>query len=160
MGLTLAFFKSLHSFSMLKGAFLELDPAIDCGGSCTTFKYVIPAGLKLAMVTGAALTMGTQEGPTTMVKPGAGVGSTGTSSMRGQHLVVNFLHKVEYQYWDKNTTHNMGSLGLSCLLSFTTLPNPLLAQLTLRSFCYAVGVWNIGEHSQRVVCNCGKRSDS
>ena len=26
--------------------------------------------------------------------------------------------------------------------------------------CYAVGVWNVGEHSQRVVCDCGKSSDS
>ena len=26
--------------------------------------------------------------------------------------------------------------------------------------CYAVGVWNVGEHPQRVVCDCGKSSDS
>ena len=35
-----------------------------------------------------------------------------------------------------------------------------LAHDVLGHFCYAVGVWNVGEHSQRVVCDCGKSSDS
>ena len=53
---------------------------MDCGGCVTTFEYVIPDGLKLAMVAGAAL-IGAHKGPPTMVKPGARVSSTGTSSI-------------------------------------------------------------------------------
>ena len=30
----------------------------------------------------------------------------------------------------------------------------------LQTSCYMVGLWNVVEHSAKVVCNCGKRSDS
>jgi hypothetical protein len=48
---------------------------------------------------------------------------------------MGFLHTVEYCTWDKGTTHDIvGSTGLTSLLSFTTLPSPLNARLTMRSF--------------------------
>jgi nanoRNase/pAp phosphatase (c-di-AMP/oligoRNAs hydrolase) len=40
---------------MLKGAFVELDPDMDCIGSVTAFKYMILDGRIEAMKTGAVL---------------------------------------------------------------------------------------------------------
>jgi hypothetical protein len=106
---------------------VELDHDMDCIGSVTAFKYVIPAGRIEAMEMGAALLMGARDGPPIMVT-GVGVGCSTTSSTReveGPEM-MGFLHTVEYCPWDKCTTHNVvGSTGLMSLLSFTTLPSPL-----------------------------------
>jgi hypothetical protein len=69
---------------MLKGAFVELDPDMDCIGSVTAFKYVIPAGRREAMEMGAALLMGAHDGPPTTVEAGVGVGGSTTSSTRDE----------------------------------------------------------------------------
>jgi hypothetical protein len=53
VGQTLTFFRSIHSFSMLKGAFVELDPDMDCIGRVTAFEYVILDGQMEAMEMGA-----------------------------------------------------------------------------------------------------------
>jgi hypothetical protein len=79
VGQTLTFFRSIHSFSMLKGAFVELDPDMDCIGRVTAFEYVIPAGWSEAMETGAALLMGARDGPPITVA-GAGVGAGGSTT--------------------------------------------------------------------------------
>ena len=42
---------------------------------------------------------------------------------------------------------------------FTSAPPPPIVKF-VPSTCYAVGVWNIAEQSQKVACDCGKRSDS
>jgi hypothetical protein len=44
VGQILTFFRSVCSFSMLKGAFVELDSDMDCIGSVTAFEYVILKG--------------------------------------------------------------------------------------------------------------------
>jgi hypothetical protein len=64
---------------MLKGAFVELDPDMDCIGSVTAFEYVILKGQIEAMEMGAALLMGAHDGPPIMVT-GVGVGCSTTSS--------------------------------------------------------------------------------
>jgi hypothetical protein len=62
---------------MLKGAFVELDPDMDCIGSVTAFEYVILKGRMKAMETGAALLMGARDGPSMMVT-GVGAGCSTT----------------------------------------------------------------------------------
>jgi hypothetical protein len=79
VGWTPTFFRSIRSFSMLKGACLELDPDTDCIGSVTVFEYVIPAGRIEAIETGAALLLGAHDGPPITVT-GVGVGCSTTSS--------------------------------------------------------------------------------
>jgi hypothetical protein len=64
---------------MLKGAFLELDPDMDCIGRVTAFRYVIPAGWREAMETGAALLTGAHNSPPIMVA-GTGVGAGGSTT--------------------------------------------------------------------------------
>jgi hypothetical protein len=44
VGQTPTFFRSVRSFSLLKGAFVELDPDMDCIGRVTAFEYVILKG--------------------------------------------------------------------------------------------------------------------
>jgi hypothetical protein len=66
---------------MLKRAFVELDPDMDCIGSVTTFKYVILDGWTEAMEMGAALLAGAHDGPPIMVT-GVGAGCSTTSSTR------------------------------------------------------------------------------
>jgi hypothetical protein len=66
VGQTPTFFRSICSFSMLKGAFVELDPDMDCIGRVMAFEYVIPDGLSEAIETGAALLMGAHDGPPTV----------------------------------------------------------------------------------------------
>jgi hypothetical protein len=62
---------------MLKGAFEELDPDVDCIGSVTAFEYVILDGWMEAMETGAALLMGAHDGsPMTVTGVGAGCSTT------------------------------------------------------------------------------------
>jgi hypothetical protein len=53
---------------------------MDCIGRVTAFEYVIPNGLSEATEMGAALLMGTHDGPPTTVKVGVGAGSSTTSS--------------------------------------------------------------------------------
>jgi hypothetical protein len=64
---------------MLKGAFVELDPDMDCIGSVTAFEYVILEGWMEAMETGAALLTGARDGPP-MTVTGVGAGCSTTSS--------------------------------------------------------------------------------
>jgi hypothetical protein len=64
---------------MLKGAFVELDPVMDCIGSVTAFEYVILEGRIEAMETGAALLTGARDGPPITVM-GAGVGAGGSTT--------------------------------------------------------------------------------
>jgi hypothetical protein len=64
---------------MLKGAFEELNPDMDCIGSVTAFEYVILNGWMEAMETGAALLMGAHDGPP-MTVTGVGAGCSTTSS--------------------------------------------------------------------------------
>jgi hypothetical protein len=52
---------------MLKKAFVELNPDMDCIGSVTAFEYVILEGQIEAMETGAALLMSACDGPPIMV---------------------------------------------------------------------------------------------
>jgi hypothetical protein len=66
---------------MLKGAFVELNPDMDCIGRVMAFEYVIPEGLSEAMEMGAALLMGAHDGPPIMVV-GVGAGCSTTSSTR------------------------------------------------------------------------------
>jgi hypothetical protein len=73
------FFRSIRSFSMLKRAFEELDPDVDCIGRVTAFEYVILDGWMEAMETGAALLMGAHDGPPITVT-GVGAGCSTTSS--------------------------------------------------------------------------------
>jgi hypothetical protein len=81
VGQTPTFFRSIHSFSMLKGAFVELDPDTDCIGSVTAFEYVIPKGLSEAMETETALLTSAHDGPPIMVAgTGIGAGCSTTSS--------------------------------------------------------------------------------
>jgi hypothetical protein len=66
---------------MLKGAFVELNPDMDCIGSVTAFEYVILEGWIEAMETGAALLTGAHDGlPITVT--GVGAGCSTTSSTR------------------------------------------------------------------------------
>jgi hypothetical protein len=81
VGQTLTFFRSICSFSMLKGAFEELDPDMDCIGRVTAFEYVILDGRMEAMETGAALLTGAHDGPP-MTVTGVGAGCSTTSSTR------------------------------------------------------------------------------
>jgi hypothetical protein len=81
VGQTPTFFRSIHSFSILKGAFVELDPDMDCIGRVTAFEYVILEGRMEAMETGAALLTGARDGPPIMVT-GVGAGCSTTSSTR------------------------------------------------------------------------------
>jgi hypothetical protein len=67
VGQTPTFFRSIHFFSMLKGAVEELNPDTDCIGSVTAFEYVILNGRMEAMETGAALLTGACDGPPMMV---------------------------------------------------------------------------------------------
>jgi hypothetical protein len=68
---------------MLKGAFEELDPDMDCIGRVTAFEYVILDGQMEAMETGAALLMGARDGPPiTVAGTGVGAGCSTTSSTR------------------------------------------------------------------------------
>jgi hypothetical protein len=69
---------------MLKGAFVELDPDMDCMRRVTAIEYVIPNGLSEAMEMGAALLMGARDGPPTMVEVGVGAGHSTTSSTRDE----------------------------------------------------------------------------
>jgi hypothetical protein len=69
---------------MLKGAFVELNPDMDCIGRVTAFKYVIPDGLSEAIETGAALLTGAHDGPPTIVKVGVGADGSTTSSTRDE----------------------------------------------------------------------------
>jgi hypothetical protein len=78
VGRILTVFRSICTFSILKGALLELNTDMDCMGSVTAFEYVIPDSLYEATETGAALPMGACDGPPTMVK--AGVGALGGST--------------------------------------------------------------------------------
>jgi hypothetical protein len=64
---------------MLKGAFVELDPDMDCIGSVTAFKYVILEGQIEAMEMGAALLTGARDRPLITVA-GAGVGAGGSTT--------------------------------------------------------------------------------
>jgi hypothetical protein len=64
---------------MLKGAFVELDPDMDCIGRVTALEYVILEGRMEAMEMGAALLMGARDGPSMMVT-GVGAGCSTTSS--------------------------------------------------------------------------------
>jgi hypothetical protein len=66
---------------MLKRAFVELDPDMDCIERVTAFKYVILNGWMEAMETVAALLMGARDGPPMMVT-GVGAGCSTTSSTR------------------------------------------------------------------------------
>jgi hypothetical protein len=75
----LTFFRSIHSFSMLKRAFEELNPDMDCIGRVTAFEYVILDGQMEAMETGAALLTGARDCLPIMVT-GVGVGCSTTSS--------------------------------------------------------------------------------
>jgi hypothetical protein len=62
---------------MLKGAFVELDPDMDCIGRVTAFKYVILDGRMEAMETGAALLTGAHDGlPITVTGVGTGCSTT------------------------------------------------------------------------------------
>jgi hypothetical protein len=79
VGQTPTFFRSICFFSMLKGAFVELDPDMDCIGSVTAFEYVILNGQMEALERGAALLMGARDGPPMMVT-GVGAGCSTTSS--------------------------------------------------------------------------------
>jgi hypothetical protein len=81
VGQTPTFFRSIHSFSMLKGAFVELDPDTDCIGSVTAFEYVILEGQIEVMETGAVLLTGARDGPP-MTVTGVGVGCSTTCSTR------------------------------------------------------------------------------
>jgi hypothetical protein len=81
VGQTPTFFRSICSFSMLKGAFKELNPVMDCIGRVTAFKYVILEGRMEAMETGAALLMGAHDGPPITVT-GVGACCSTTSSTR------------------------------------------------------------------------------
>jgi hypothetical protein len=73
--------RSICSFSMLKGAFVELDSVTDCIGSVIAFEYVILKGRIEAMETGAALLTGAHDGPPITVT-GVGAGCSTTSSTR------------------------------------------------------------------------------
>jgi hypothetical protein len=84
VGQTLTFFRSICSFSILKGVFVELNPDTDCIGSVTAFKYVILKGQIEAMETGAALLTGAHDGPPTIVEAGVGAGGSTTSSTRDE----------------------------------------------------------------------------
>jgi hypothetical protein len=64
---------------MLKGAFEELDPDVDCMGRVTALKYVILDGWMEAMEMGAALLTGARDGPPITVT-GVGAGFSTTSS--------------------------------------------------------------------------------
>jgi hypothetical protein len=64
---------------MLKGAFEELDPVMDCIGRVTAFEYVILDGQMEAMEMGAAFLTGAHDGPPMMVT-GVGAGCSTTSS--------------------------------------------------------------------------------
>jgi hypothetical protein len=66
---------------MLKGAFEELDPDMDCIGRVTAFEYVILDGWIEAMEMGAALLTGACDGLPMMVT-GVGVGCSTTSLTR------------------------------------------------------------------------------
>jgi hypothetical protein len=79
------------TFFILKGAFVELNPDTNCIGRVTAFEYVIPAGRKEAMETGAALLMGAHDGPPIMVA-GAGVGA-GCSTTSSTHEVEGLASK-------------------------------------------------------------------
>ena len=62
---------------MLKGAFDELNPDVDCIGRVKAFEYVIPVGLCEVMEMGAALLTGAhEEPPTTVIGIGAGCSTT------------------------------------------------------------------------------------
>jgi hypothetical protein len=62
---------------MLKGAFVELDPDMDCIGSVTAFEYVILKGWIEAMGMGAALLTGAHDGlPISVTGVGAGCSTT------------------------------------------------------------------------------------
>jgi hypothetical protein len=83
VGRTPTFFRSIHFFSMLKGAFVELNPDMDCIGSVTAFEYVILDGRMEAMEMGAALLTGAHDGPPIMVAgTSVGAGCSTTSSTR------------------------------------------------------------------------------
>jgi hypothetical protein len=64
---------------MLKGAFVELDPDMDCIGRVTAFEYVIPTGQIETMEIRAALLLNARDGPSMMVT-GVGAGCSTTSS--------------------------------------------------------------------------------
>jgi hypothetical protein len=81
VGQTPTFFRSIRSFAMLKGAFVELDPDMDCIERATAFEYVILDGRMKAMETGAALLTGAHDGPP-MTVTGVGAGCSTTSSTR------------------------------------------------------------------------------
>jgi hypothetical protein len=66
---------------MLKEAFKELDPDMDCIGRVTAFKYVILDGQMEVMEMGAALLTGARDGPS-MTVTGVGAGCSTTSSTR------------------------------------------------------------------------------
>jgi hypothetical protein len=68
------------TFSMLKEAFVELNPDTDCIGSVTAFKYVILKGQIEAMEMGAALLMGARDGPPITVTSVGAVCSTTSST--------------------------------------------------------------------------------
>jgi hypothetical protein len=83
VGQTPTFFRSIRFFSMLKGAFVELDPDTDCIGSVTAFEYVILMGRIEAMEMGAALLTGAcDRPPITVAGTGVGAGCSTTSSTR------------------------------------------------------------------------------
>ena len=46
------------------------------------------------------------------------------------------------------------------ILNDTTITPQTVRRALKSTGCYAVDVWNVGEHPQRVVCDCGKSSDS
>jgi hypothetical protein len=79
VGQTPTFLRSICSFSMLKGAFEELDPVTDCIGGATAFEYVILDGQMEAMEMGAALLTGARDAPP-MTVTGVGAGCSTTSS--------------------------------------------------------------------------------
>jgi hypothetical protein len=79
VGRTPTFFRSICSFSMLKEAFVELDPDMDCIGRVTAFEYVILKDRMEVMETGAALLTGACDGPPITVT-GVGAGCSTTSS--------------------------------------------------------------------------------
>jgi hypothetical protein len=133
VGRTLTFFRSICSFSMLKGAFVELDPDMDCIGRVTAFEYVILEGQIKAMETRAALLTGARDG-LPMTVTGVGVGCSTTSSTRE----VEGLASV---YWNScirlSTVTGTNALltvlwAALALQAFSRLP-PFLVHLTLNS---------------------------
>jgi hypothetical protein len=79
---------------MLKRAFVELDPDMDCIGSVTAFEYVILKGWIEAIEMGAALLTGARDRPPTTVDAGVGVGG-----LQWLKKMSQCLHDFERSNW-------------------------------------------------------------